>query len=438
FFYPQTPLFPYLYGIWCKFAGFTWESARALSAIFSILIGIILFKFLKSKSSKIIASILFLVFTFSGMNIAWLVTIKPYGTSAFLILILYILMEKKITRPLQIVFIGFIIGLLFNIRSYLVVIGLIPSFLIFLSKEQFSTKLKQFLLLAFGAFLTLLPHIYWILKDFDVYYFNNIGFHLMRSEDSSAELAQGKLNVLYYLLGINSNIKFEGFQFSILVWSWIICFLQSVLKKKLPSLAWFFCLLIFIISFVPSPAWLQYFSVALPLLIICFYELIKEWPATIKLSSCIALLLYTTYTGSIDFNSYTNTGEGVHGIYETNLEASRIKNIDQISKKIDEYVSPGDKVVSVWPGYLFESHAEIYPGMENQFWIRVENQLNDDQAKRYRVMTLRALQEVVRKQQVKLLIIDLHKAGRFFPRKILQKSGYKEIAKLHNVLFYVH
>ena len=432
FFYPQTPLFPYIFGFCLDIMGFTWDSARLLSALISSAIGILSFTYIRRNYCLICSLAVAIIITFSGMNIAWFLTAKNYGLSALILVFLYLILKEKNLNKSNLLICGILVGLLFNIRSYLVIIGFIPTAIIFFKLKD----PKKFIYLALGAIVTLIPHIFLLLADPETYSFNNIGYHLIRSNRSSEQLAQGKLKVLSYLLGFIPVVKFKGYQIAILVWSWIALLVLSLLRSSWPSLAWFFCTVLIAVSLVPSPTWLQYFSVAVPFLVICLVEL--STGLSKKLAPIVLgfLAIYFVYTGLADVKNYTGTGKGVHGIYETNLEASRLENISEISNKINELSEPGELVISVWPGYLFESKAKAFPGMENQFWIRVGHKLSDEDTSKYKIMTLRALQEAVRSKKAKLIVIDLHKAGRFFPKKVLQKSGYKEVAKVHNVLFY--
>ena len=44
FYYPQMYLLPYVYGGWMKVVGFSWYAARLLSAVFSVLLGLLVYR----------------------------------------------------------------------------------------------------------------------------------------------------------------------------------------------------------------------------------------------------------------------------------------------------------------------------------------------------------------------------------------------------------
>src|SRR5215467_5337627 len=44
FYYPQMYLLPYVYGGWMKVVGYSWYAARLLSAVFSVLLGLLVYR----------------------------------------------------------------------------------------------------------------------------------------------------------------------------------------------------------------------------------------------------------------------------------------------------------------------------------------------------------------------------------------------------------
>src|SRR3989449_10482818 len=44
FFYPQMFLLPYVYGAWMKLVGYSWYGARLLSAVFSVMLGLLVYR----------------------------------------------------------------------------------------------------------------------------------------------------------------------------------------------------------------------------------------------------------------------------------------------------------------------------------------------------------------------------------------------------------
>ncbi len=49
---------------------------------------------------------------------------------------------------------------------------------------------------------------------------------------------------------------------------------------------------------------------------------------------------------------------------------------------------PKEEIASFWPGYIFESNADPYPGFENNFGFIVGQKLTADQRARYHIIWL--------------------------------------------------
>ena len=139
FFYPQTPLLPYIYKWWFSITGISWINARLLHAIVTALIGFILFKNLLRINKKVATLGLFL-FLFSGYITGWFTIAKAYAMPVLLILLACEFMQSKIFSKhfINILFVGILLGLAINIRLYMIV--LVPIFYIYSVKRFISHK----------------------------------------------------------------------------------------------------------------------------------------------------------------------------------------------------------------------------------------------------------------------------------------------------------
>jgi len=71
------------------------------------------------------------------------------------------------------------------------------------------------------------------------------------------------------------------------------------------------------------------------------------------------------------FRRYLFTGDSVIGL-EGTYDAPNwtLDNVSAVSKAIDQLAAPNEEIASFWPGYIFASKAEPYPGFENDFgWM---------------------------------------------------------------------
>jgi hypothetical protein len=73
---------------------------------------------------------------------------------------------------------------------------------------------------------------------------------------------------------------------------------------------------------------------------------------------CVVLLISFVGFAVPTFRHYLFTGENVPGI-EDSTDATNwtLQQVTAVSQAIDQLASPGEKVVSFWPGYIFASHG---------------------------------------------------------------------------------
>src|SRR5271169_5534396 len=57
FLYTQAPLLPYVYGMWIKFMGLTWVSARTLSALLSVALGLAVYGHVCQETGRALAGL---------------------------------------------------------------------------------------------------------------------------------------------------------------------------------------------------------------------------------------------------------------------------------------------------------------------------------------------------------------------------------------------
>src|SRR2546422_5747736 len=78
FFYPQMFLLPYAYGAWMKLVGYSWYGARLLSAVFSVMLGLLVYRQTALVAGARAWGLLpGVVFTFSGLPLRWC---PPFNT----------------------------------------------------------------------------------------------------------------------------------------------------------------------------------------------------------------------------------------------------------------------------------------------------------------------------------------------------------------------
>jgi hypothetical protein len=221
----QMPLLPYVAGIWMWLAGMTWTSARILPAILASALGALLVdqvcRQTKKRSAGIAAGILFVS---STHVFAWFTTVKTYGLSTLLLFLAYrTVVRRAPASPLTWALAGLCLGLSADARLYF--IAVFPAFLWWIFKRCApQARLAAALWFCAGVALALAPNLYLFAKGPENWYFDNVGFHSIRSGFGLIGAFRGKLWLLSWLLlgGGDGN----GMQML------LICFSLLVLAKR--------------------------------------------------------------------------------------------------------------------------------------------------------------------------------------------------------------
>jgi hypothetical protein len=77
------------------------------------------------------------------------------------------------------------------------------------------------------------------------------------------------------------------------------------------------------------------------------------------------------------------SGTGVIGIDSENIINGRLRSVTRVSQEIDNRTVPGEQVLSIWPGYLVQSHAGALPGTESDVGFFITPRLSDADVRRF-------------------------------------------------------
>lgn len=452
FFYPQMPLLPYVYGAWIYIFGNSWIGVRLLSSIFVIALAWLVFKKTEQELGTRCGYIATSLLIFNPLVIFWFQIVQTYALSSFLLFASYYLLTSKPIPRLR----GSALLFALAVQTRLFFIGLLPIFIgiIWLRDRQKLSAAIQFLVV---FTVSCIPTLLLCSYDPQTFWFNNMGYHLIRSKLSFSDGLEAKYELVKVLLGVNSAGKFEGIQFPLLFWGaliWaganLIC-LRSEKDKMVSSLlALAIALGLFFLSLLPTPAYIQYFGVLIPYLVIPCSMLICQIFANSShnilrraLASALIFLFGLSYMHSLpsDIERYTVTGERLMGLVRANkgdsnaVSVSKLDSIRSVSRKIDELLPSGGVVLSMWPGYIFETKSFPLAGVENHFAADIAAKLPSHLHQRFHVMSKREMAQAIARRVPDAVVLTPRNKTRNVS-KALSSGEYRLVSAVGRVKIY--
>jgi 4-amino-4-deoxy-L-arabinose transferase-like glycosyltransferase len=396
FFYPQAPLLPYIYAVWMKCFGISWAAGRLLAALLTSLLGTLLYEHVCRLTRSWLAGLAaVVVFASSSMVFAWLPIVGPFTLSALFIFSAYVIVSRISEKSSQwlIATAGLLFGLSVDVRSYLLL--LTPLFLWWVfDNSNARTRKESILWFLCGFTIALLPSLYLFISAPDAFLFNNLGYHAIRSDQGLIGMWQEKvvLTLMFFLGGPGAN----GLQDSILFFVSLgfIFFISG--RRHSARQAFQIALIVGILSLLPTPAYLPYFCLAVPFLVVSTVCSVNDWLASLESTrqrvfagvACVGVLGIYLAASAGDFQSYLTTGEGIPGVrWARDKDDWRLERILAVSQAIDEIANPGEMVASFWPGDIFQSKATCFPGFENPFALAVSEKLTPQQRAKYHIVS---------------------------------------------------
>jgi len=393
FFYTQAPLLPYVYALWIKFIEVSWISARVFPGLLTTLMGVLVYLYVCRETQKWIGGVAAVIlFASSTLVFAWFPIVKTFSVATLFLFCAYVIVSRfSVTSPRWLIAVaGLLFGLSVDTRSY--VVALAPVFLwwIFRNSET-RNRLGHMAWFLGGFIIGIAPSLYLFFASPDLFMFNNLGYHAMRSDGGLIGGVRSKLHVVRSVL---FGPEDGGFQFAILVIIGFVGIFLLRLRRGASLFAFSIALVLGFVSILPSPPLVQYYSMCMPFLIVAVVCVVNDYIAsqskhakrTLALA-CLVLLVGFIVPSVFSLRRYLVTGWGVIGIKNTSDAPNwTLDRVSAVSRAIDQVALPKEEIASFWPGYIFESHADPYPGFENNFGFIVAPKVTADQRARYRII----------------------------------------------------
>lgn len=446
FFYNQAPLLPYVYAAWMRCTQTSWISAKLFSALLTAVLGTLLcadvWRRTRRRSVGLAAVILF---ASSTLVFAWFPIVKTYSLAGVFLFAGYYVTSYISGRFLPWVILsgGLLFGLSVDARSYLLL--LIPIFICWIvGQSPVGIRLRAAVWFLAGFGLGTLPALWLFLSSPGIFLFDNLRYHALRSSSGLVGWSWEKVIILLQLF-LGSGTA-NGLQWSILVFVLVGLALAVPHKKLSTPLAMQLATGVALISLLPTPTYVQYFSLCVPFMITAaatavtdFWEGLVSHRERVIAGLCCAVLATVYVAASAnDFRRFMVTGDAVPGIKpSTDKDDWSLTRVLQVSQAVDDIASPGEAVASFWPGDIFQSKAQAVSGFENPFGLPISDKLTADERARYHILSVAEIQSsfashkpriVVLRDQIISPFTDQHDTGIWdngdIFRKALLSSGY--------------
>lgn len=382
FFFPQMPFTALFYSLCFKIFGISWGVARLASGLMYFLTGSFLFLYIRKNYNFGLALFSLIFFALHPMGFAWQSVIKSYTFVNFFLIIIFILINSYLSKNKDnknvIFFIGIIYGLLGLTRLHF--LSLLPLILFHIYIKQGKINFKDLLFFIIGSVISLSPSVYYFVLSPNDFIFNNLGYHLVRSQTPLEAEFLTKIQSLSKLLGLLLSQQVFKTQMFITYFIPIlfgICYFFVLLVKKNIYFPILYTLWILILNLIPTPTYLQYHSCVIIFIIILSVDFIKlQNNNIIKFFILSAFILINLFYYKESLKSYTITGHNVIGITGQNPEIWNIHLIEKINEHVNK-IETNKYLVAIWPGHALNTRHKFLPGTENPFLVKVPEDISE-------------------------------------------------------------
>jgi hypothetical protein len=385
FFYPQAPILPFVYGAWTKLGGYSLVWLRTLSAILAAGTLALWGWFLLGEYGKVpwVAYAAFFAVALNPFLLSWGVLVKTFALGNFLATVLLICIWKGVhsRRGIWLFAAGISGGLLVSTRLLYAAVPLVVGLWLLFRVQTFNNLPSRSRILPFvtGTAIACIPACLLFAYDPDSFTFNNLGYHLLRSEAPPLQL-----HVQHATSFLGETIVTHPYMILVVILALLGVYevARSLFKSSgtcsaLNEAAVVSTFGLLVVSLTPVPLYEQYFTSPLAPMVVPLIA------TGIQGLWHMSRVLVYALTLTIVLTSY---GEFQHEMTQASaMKGWQISAFDLAVQYIRNHTDPSDIVLSPWPGYACESGRNFLPGFENQFALPVSQRLSSSQQERYHV-----------------------------------------------------
>jgi hypothetical protein len=394
FLYTQTPLLPYVYGAWAEVVGERWLAMRLLSVAFSLGVAVLLYRHVSARAGDRLGVAASALFGLSTLVFTWYPTFKTYALSTLLLFAAYVLIDRARPGPRVVAVAGGLAALSVQTRALLLGGAAVLAW-----AAWRSGGIRRLWAFTAGFGVLLLPTLVLFAADPHRFLFGNLWYHGQRSSSGLVGDVRQKGEVVASLLGVGTDARPIP-QYLLLVLAAVVAAVTlKVLTGTIP-LALLVATGLAVVALLPTPTYTQYFATTVPFLIVGVVELVHvlhERGLTRPPAFFVTLVAATTAA----YFAF-----GVVDLYRaiTPSKENRPEVLQQVADSIDARTQPGDIVISGFSGYLFGTHAEPWPGLENSFAPHEAAAVGPGDAKREHLATAEEVEQAIRDRRASLVV----------------------------------
>ena len=421
FFYTQTPLLPYVYGVWSEFLGEHWLVVRALSLVLSLALAALLarhlFRHLGLRSAVLGVGLL----ATSTLVFTWFPPVKTFALATTLAFAAYVLVAGSEPTPRAWVGAGALASLAVQTRALL--IGAAIAF----AWEAWRTG-HGLVRYATGFLVALAPTLAIFALDPRAFLFGNLGVHGVRSEGGLVGDFEQKAKVVANLLGIATEARPVP-QYLLLAGAGVVA--AIVLRRangRVPLWAMTAALLA-VVALAPTPTYTQYFATTVPFLIVGVVELVRSIAEPTRLLATAGAVWLASYLAlaPVDYARLVRASQ-----------EDRPGGVQEVVDYLDARTKPSERVLAAWPGYLFGTDAEPVPGLENDFAPHDAEPISDDDAERYHLASADDVERMIGARTTRFVVVKLWHVLPPVPEydRAARDAGYRLTAEINGARIY--
>jgi len=421
FSYLQMPYLPLMYGAVFQFTGtekYT-LTARLLNVVFTVVSSIFLFLIAYRLSDNVFIGLSALIlFVFNEiiiytMGFAWN-AVMPITFSLVGIYLFMISIRGNSVSMIGVAACGLFLALAAGTKLYygVVIIPFIIVALFWPRSCSIRHRLKILVLPLIAGFIVgSLPVLYYMVRDFDIFWFNNVGFHFIDKHELTGVDGMSifqKFRVGLYMLGKETLlILFIGLLFVIVQ---IIDSLKNIKGRVLNYISKEVVLLLILLTltipatFIGTPVIKHYFALPVPFVIILIPALYGVLPEERRKAAQVLLLCLIIVAGlyggpqlygNIDRLAAVNKWEP----NRVHTEAQELR--ESIGKLQDD-----DKVATLYPLYAVEAGLPVYKEFSSgTFLYHVGDLLGEEKRRRYVTTSPNTLADFFEQNPPKVLLL---------------------------------